>query len=248
MKKFILGFILGAMIFGFTAIYAEESLHIFQNPFPIIVNGSKQDIPAYNIDGFTYMKLADIGKILGVKVIFNETDKQIEITKKESEKVVTEDTIPIISNIPPVPGQEKNNQNPLVLSEPPKDYYVKSSLVQDDSTPQQLMNTIVQFDQSDEGLKIVQYNDAKWVEVTSIRNKIKKYYTDGSYNLATIGGFDKPQIKILYHNMSHTVFETPLNVYGTHIAGSTTRNFLYITYDDYKNIILPEIKIRNFEE
>lgn len=83
MKKygqFVMGLILGAILFTGITVFAEEALQIKANPFPIFVNGIKKDVEAYNINGFTFMKLADVGNVTGTSVKFNENLAQIEIT------------------------------------------------------------------------------------------------------------------------------------------------------------------------
>jgi hypothetical protein len=75
-KTLAIGLIIGIML-GM-GVFAVEYV-INPNPYPIVVNGQQQDIQALNIDGFTYMKLADAAKVLNTSVKFNEVAKQIEI-------------------------------------------------------------------------------------------------------------------------------------------------------------------------
>jgi len=77
-KQFILGLVTGAMLFS-GAVFAANELNIKSNPYPVLINGQTAAVSGYNIDGFTYLKLADFKKA-GLKVVFNETDSQIEIT------------------------------------------------------------------------------------------------------------------------------------------------------------------------
>jgi len=79
MKKFILGLIIGIMTTFSLSVYAAVELNVIENPFPILINGQASEVEGYNINGFTYLKMADL-KDTGLTVIFNETDKQIEIT------------------------------------------------------------------------------------------------------------------------------------------------------------------------
>jgi hypothetical protein len=80
-KKFFIGFIVGAMLFSSIGVLAE-GLTVLLNPYPIVINGEVANVSAYNIDGSTYLKLADLGKSLGIPVSFNSELKQIEITTK----------------------------------------------------------------------------------------------------------------------------------------------------------------------
>ena len=64
MKKFILGFISGAILFSVAGALAA-SFTANPNPFPIKLNGNDVTIEGYNIEGSTYFKLRDIADVLG---------------------------------------------------------------------------------------------------------------------------------------------------------------------------------------
>lgn len=76
MKKFILGFVLGAAIFACTTVFAEVA-KVSTNNFPILLWGSPIDIEAYNINDHTYIKLTDVSRIFGVPVAFEDTTVHI---------------------------------------------------------------------------------------------------------------------------------------------------------------------------
>lgn len=81
-RQLIIGLCIGALLFGLLPVFADEllsNLQIITNPYPIFINGGKQEVQAYNIDGYTYLKLADIGKLLGANVKFNEAENKIEV-------------------------------------------------------------------------------------------------------------------------------------------------------------------------
>jgi len=78
-KQFILGVLTGTTLFS-GAVFAANELNIKLNSYPVLINGTKANVEAYNIDDYTYLKLADVGKALGSKVVFNQVDNQIEIT------------------------------------------------------------------------------------------------------------------------------------------------------------------------
>ena len=85
MKKIIFGFILGAFLFSGVA-YAATELNIIPNPFPIFTNNEPSAIQAYNIDGYTYGKWADVvrevNKALGQDVLtlkFDEVKSEIHL-------------------------------------------------------------------------------------------------------------------------------------------------------------------------
>jgi hypothetical protein len=92
-KGFIIGFIIAAFLFG-GITYAAEELIVNPNPYPVLINGVETPVEAYNINGFTYLKLADMSKA-GLLVKFNETDKRIEIgsTNLEPKPTKEESTV-----------------------------------------------------------------------------------------------------------------------------------------------------------
>lgn len=92
LKKFIIGFIVGALMFGIIPVMAQEGLTVVPNPFPVLIDGVVTEVEGYNINGYTFLKLADFGKA-GLTVKFNETDKQIEISSTKK-AVITPEPIP----------------------------------------------------------------------------------------------------------------------------------------------------------
>ncbi|WP_372997400.1 stalk domain-containing protein [Lutispora sp.] len=82
-KQFIVGFITCAILLSaiFISGFAEDSLTAFINQFPIFINGEKAEVEAYNINGRTYLALGDIAKYFDATVVFNDTDKRIDVNK-----------------------------------------------------------------------------------------------------------------------------------------------------------------------
>lgn len=80
MKKFICGFLAGALVFGavasFAASYVAETAG-----FKVLVNGKEftSDPPALVVEGRTYLPLRAIGDALGVPVGWNEELAQAEV-------------------------------------------------------------------------------------------------------------------------------------------------------------------------
>ena len=80
MKRFVCGFILGALLFGglstFAVSYIAESAE-----FKVLVNGNEfvSDPPALVVDGRTYLPLRAMGETLGVPVRWNEELRQVEV-------------------------------------------------------------------------------------------------------------------------------------------------------------------------
>ena len=81
MKKFISGLIIGIIAAISINAFAVGEHVVNANPFPVIVNGIQQIVDAFNIDGFTYVKLADVGKSFNgaATVKFDEIKSVIEI-------------------------------------------------------------------------------------------------------------------------------------------------------------------------
>lgn len=77
-KEFIIGLILGGIIFGSFTIFAENLFNVTINPFKIKVNGTECSIEGYNINGNSYFKLRDIGEHIGFDVDFKEETILIE--------------------------------------------------------------------------------------------------------------------------------------------------------------------------
>lgn len=98
MKKFVSGFIIGALLFSFAGVFAALELNVIPNPFPVLIDGVKTEIEGYNINGSTYLKLRDFEKAgLGIDFV----DKQVVITTKKNVKVGKNmDEVELISAIP----------------------------------------------------------------------------------------------------------------------------------------------------
>ena len=71
MKKFILGFLLGALMFGFISVAATATHNIIPNPFRILVDGEKRVVEAYLINDRTFLQLRGVGYLFdGVEIDF----------------------------------------------------------------------------------------------------------------------------------------------------------------------------------
>ncbi|MDP4093393.1 MAG: hypothetical protein Q8920_08535 [Bacillota bacterium] len=81
MKKFVMGLIIGILsTMSITALAA--GLNIIPNPIPIFVNGTKTDLPGYNINNSTYLQLSAFKKI-GLGVNYDSQTKHIDINTKD---------------------------------------------------------------------------------------------------------------------------------------------------------------------
>lgn len=83
MKKFIAGFLSGAIIFSVVGVFAVNS--IYDNPYKITVNGTEKYIQGYNIDDYSYFKLRDIADAVGgFSVGFDEQNQTIVLSTNEN--------------------------------------------------------------------------------------------------------------------------------------------------------------------
>lgn len=80
MKRFICGFLAGALVFGTVGAFAVSYI---ANPagFKVLVNGKEfvSDPPALVVEGRTYLPLRAMGDALGVPVNWNEELQQAEV-------------------------------------------------------------------------------------------------------------------------------------------------------------------------
>lgn len=80
MKKFIVGFVAGALIFAMLGVAAVTYV---ANPvdFKVLVNGEEfvSDPPALEVEGRTYLPLRAMGDALGVPVEWNEELRQAQV-------------------------------------------------------------------------------------------------------------------------------------------------------------------------
>jgi hypothetical protein len=107
MKKFIIGFLVGIMLFS--TVSATADLIAKQVNYPIRINGKvfNPEKPVVSINGSTYLALRDIGNALDVKVAWNDKAKSIEIG--EASDTIT-DTIPTDTNSNTIIKNAKSNE------------------------------------------------------------------------------------------------------------------------------------------
>ena len=82
MKKFIIGFVLGALIFSASTAYAATQFTAHIANFKVLVNGEEFKATTgevLTVEGRTYLPLRDMGNALGVSVVWNEKLRQVEI-------------------------------------------------------------------------------------------------------------------------------------------------------------------------
>ena len=81
MKKFLIGFLTGSILFASVGVIAAVSYVANPVDFKILVNGEEfiSDPPALEVEGRTYLPLRAIGDALGVPVNWNEELRQAEV-------------------------------------------------------------------------------------------------------------------------------------------------------------------------
>lgn len=104
-KRFIVGFICGALLFGITGVFAGQYIAI-ENTYPVQVNGNNVDLEGYQINDYTYFKLRDIGNKVGFNVDFQNDTILINTQQKG------------IGNTTTVNENNKNVENQLTQQAP----------------------------------------------------------------------------------------------------------------------------------
>jgi hypothetical protein len=141
MKKFIAGFLTCAILI-FTLLtfgFAEGILNVVLNPYPVYVNGSQVEVEGYNINGFTFLKIADIGKCFDSTVKFNETNPRIDINNN-----------PTTKNIATQPIEEPIETSDFYVSYVKKEVWVEKNGITYQCVPaigkteQFIVNTVIQ--------------------------------------------------------------------------------------------------------
>lgn len=94
--------IVAAVAIAATPVLAKEIYQATKNEFKILVNNQEADIEGYNIDGYTYFKLRDIGDKVGFSVDFKDGNILIntgtEQEEEESKEVKKYNTVTILGD------------------------------------------------------------------------------------------------------------------------------------------------------
>ncbi len=75
--------------------FADDILNVALNPYPIFFNGQQFPVEGYNINGFTYLKLADLDRLHNTTTSFNQTEQRIDINNKPIDSVDVEEPIEV---------------------------------------------------------------------------------------------------------------------------------------------------------
>lgn len=107
MKKYFSGLLTGIILCLSLTTFAAVELNVIPNPFKVLINGTQSEVEGYNINGSTFLKLADFKKA-GLTVKFNETDKQIEVTSSNISTTTQAQIVNMdINNVPTVTNKPK---------------------------------------------------------------------------------------------------------------------------------------------
>lgn len=139
MKKFLIGFISGAVLCGSLAVVAVE-YNIYPNPYKVMVDGKETAIEGYNINDKSYFQLRDIGSAVGFQVGFDaanetvlvSTDPTAVMPDENADPAPTESTEPTNTPNTPAPlpeGADKtepflNADNNYVIPRSATSYFV----------------------------------------------------------------------------------------------------------------------------
>ncbi len=100
-KQFIVGIIIAAMLFSFSAVFAEnKSIVAYFNDIKIQLDGkfielkdvNENPVRPFIHEGTTYLPVRAIAEALGMEVKYNETTNTVELTKKKVDNVQWEDS------------------------------------------------------------------------------------------------------------------------------------------------------------
>lgn len=67
-----LGVVIGAVITTSVSISANYLYEVSPNQYPVVLDGKTEAMDGYNIDGYTYFKLRDIGEKVGFTTEFSD--------------------------------------------------------------------------------------------------------------------------------------------------------------------------------
>ncbi|MEI7025786.1 stalk domain-containing protein [Paenibacillus sp. y28] len=92
MKKYLIGFISGALLATVGSVYASDALEkveAYLKPQSVKLNGQSVALenPAIVYDGSTYLKVRDIGKITGLHVDWNAETETVELNSGKENSV-----------------------------------------------------------------------------------------------------------------------------------------------------------------
>ncbi|WP_017814136.1 MULTISPECIES: stalk domain-containing protein [Paenibacillus] len=104
MKKLVTGVLTAALLFTGSSVYAASSnvYELTEATYPIMVNGKEYNdssLPALSYKGSTYIPLANIASLTGVKYKWNSSLKQVEIGNSGNSAAITDPDAQVLNQI-----------------------------------------------------------------------------------------------------------------------------------------------------
>lgn len=90
MKKFLMGLLVGMLIFSVIPVMAAETINVTPVDYEVFVNGTQytdKDYPLLNYGGRTYIPLFKIGDLLHTDYLWNQEAKRVDIGAAQTFKV-----------------------------------------------------------------------------------------------------------------------------------------------------------------
>lgn len=87
------GLLVGTMLTSPVAHAAVEYLKAIPSTQKFYVNDQAVEVEAYTIEGYNYVRLADIGSLVGATVVYQASDNSVRITTAPSQQAQATDTV-----------------------------------------------------------------------------------------------------------------------------------------------------------
>lgn len=107
MKRFLVGFVLGALIFGSMTAFANDEVRAKLTDIKLMVNGQLVELEnkVMAVEGRSYLPVREVANLVGYDVDYNDATRTIILNKKQEEDVQNTDQ----SNNPPKNHEQNNN-------------------------------------------------------------------------------------------------------------------------------------------
>jgi hypothetical protein len=214
MKKFVLGFIIGALLFSILPVSAAIQEYIcYKADYKVFVNGveyTNEDLPVLNYKGNTYAPFRSILEAAGLVVNWNAKLKQAEVTtpvmQEREGKIVDNTDI----NIPDFHS----------ISIP------KEIIIND-------LNTMEISDKN--GIQVMSYEGIEYVSIKELRDKeiYMAFVGNGNYSVFKSEADMEKLVNPILENVPYSIIR-----WGDGIED----HMVYITYNYYISSILPAFK------
>lgn len=218
MKKFVCGFLIGAMMFSVAGAFAVSYI---ANPvdFKVMVNGKEfiSNPPALEVDGRTYLPLRAMGDALGVAVNWNEELRQAEVGNMSTSSTTS------YSRNNPAPLNTIQNYNKVYksyLSDINNDYTVDIRVVETirgDKAMEKLLDANMFNSSADDGFEYV---------LVKVAFSVKYVENDAALNISS---YDFTAYSSTNEEMPSVFLVTPEpSLSGTNYANSNTEGWICV--------------------